>query len=544
MQEPQTAANPFTTVLQSHPQGFVSKKIHGLKGLKNLFERHSHQSAQAMINLHHASLPQQVDSSYLKKLHQEMFQGIFEDAGHTRDERPSSLVESTVSLSSSQTVGWKKSHENNNEVKEGLQSLDQQLTEKNDLKNLQREDFVEEITNVFNTLNRLHPFRKGNQITQRLFCEKLGQAAGHPFSFSLVTEERMTQASTAVGKDQNLQPMLHLFEDITHPQKAQYLKTFMDQMKEKGHDDIQKHPVMVAKEGTSYTGTYHETNSESFMINVQEAYILGNKEHLTPEQRKTVKTGDTFTFTAPTPQELKSTLIPSENLAPLTKNAMAELIAEDARIHTCSQQIQKLSKTVFGNEQALNRKMVEVIQNPSLGYQLANQLEKSPGSFSSLAGFDLCGIKNAKRTAAEESASLLFGAMINLTHAVYETKKDIIKEHKEEQERCSQAIATPSEELQTLLSLPKTSQRAALEASPTLQKELSGFVKQLNQRLSSNEHKAIRHGDHTTLASSLGVSENKAKDITDIVQRAKETHQEVHTKIRTVHQNKTLALAS
>ncbi|WP_375685842.1 BID domain-containing T4SS effector, partial [Bartonella sp. TT110JLCBS] len=90
-------------------------------------------------------------------------------------------------------------------------------------------------------------------------------------------------------------------------------------------------------------------------------YIIGNKEHLTQEQLKTLKPGDKFTFTVPKTKELESILIPQERLAPLTENEKAEMIAEDSCVHTSLKQIQKLAKIVYGNEKILDKQMVEII---------------------------------------------------------------------------------------------------------------------------------------------------------------------------------------
>ncbi|WP_375660422.1 Fic family protein, partial [Bartonella sp. CL74QHWL] len=101
---------------------------------------------------------------------------------------------------------------------------------------------------LFNALNQLHPFREGNGRTQRVFFEKLAQAAGHQLDFSLVTKERMMLASVSIAENGDLEPMQHLFEDISNPNKILLLKEFMSSMKELGRN-VNDRPVMVTKEG-------------------------------------------------------------------------------------------------------------------------------------------------------------------------------------------------------------------------------------------------------------------------------------------------------
>ncbi len=99
----------------------------------------------------------------------------------------------------------------------------------------------------------------------------------------------------------------------------------------------------------------------------------------------------------------------------------------------------------------------------------------------------------------------------------------------------------PSQSLQDLFALPKELQQEALAKNPLCQKELSNFVKKINIRLSPNEHKAVQNNDYETLAQSIGVSENKAKQITQIIKQTKEVHQQAQ--VCTMHRSKAFAMA-
>ncbi|CDO47376.1 adenosine monophosphate-protein transferase [Bartonella henselae] len=524
-----------------YPNTTTLKNKYGTKNLNVFLEKCSHDTTDAMVNLREESLPECFDTAYLCHIHHQLFKNTFEWAGYLRHIPFTFADGTTAAMPEMKRTGWQNAFAIGDEIQEGLQRLDQTLAEKNNLQGLTREKFNSEAIELFNSLNQLHPFREGNGRTQRLFFENLAKAAGHQLNFSFITKERMMVASVAVAENGDLEPMQHLFEDISNPEKICLLKEFMDTMKNTGRN-VSDRPVMVAKEGETYTGTYRGAGLEGFALNVKGAYIIGNKDHLPPEQQKTLKPGDKITFIAPKVEELKRTLIPKETLAPLTKLEIAEMVAEDALVHKCREQICSLSKTVYGRQGVLNKEMIEIIKHPNKGQQLAAQIEKAPFSFHSLAGIDLICFKTGARVRAEKHAALLSYAVTNFTCAVKHARQEITKEHQAEQNRCRQEVPMPSQNLQDLLSMPKQFQQKALGVSPLLQKELTSLLQKVNSRLSSSEQRALRENNHETLAKNLGVSEQKAKEITKTVMKAREVQQK--SQARTVIHSKTLAMAS
>ncbi|EJF78875.1 Probable adenosine monophosphate-protein transferase fic [Candidatus Bartonella washoeensis] len=521
-----------------YPKSKTLKNKYGIKDLDTFTARCAHDSAKAIINLREEALPENFNSAYLCSLHQRLFRNTFEWAGCTRNV-PFTFADGTTAVA---PVMKKITHfAVGSEVEEGLNKLDQTLAAKNNLQGLTREEFTHEAAEIFAFLNYMHPFREGNGRTQRVFLENLAKAAGHKLEFSLVTKERMLLASVAAIENGNLEPMRHLFEDISNPKKIGILKEFMENMKDLGRN-VNDRPVMVAKEGETYTGTYRGAGLEGFALNVKGAYIIGPKEHLTPEQVKTLKPGDKCTITIQRAHDLEKILIPEENLAPLTQNECAEMIAQDARVHTCRDQIQKYAKFVYGSSKALNEQMVQMINDTSFGDKLAKQIVDNPHFVARLAGIDFLCFKNQMRANAEKHVNLLGAAVANFSYAVRHTQKEIMQEHQTEQKRRGQKVAMPSQDLQNLLVLPRELQQESLAASPLLQKELSSFVQNVNARLSSNEQKAVKNSDHKTLAESLGVSEHQAQEIAQITKQAKEVHQQ--SQICRVSRPKVLAMAS
>lgn len=524
-----------------YPNTTTLKNKYGITNFDAFTAKYTHDTAKAIVNLREAPLPEKFDSSYLCSIHHQLFKNTFEWAGQTRNVPFTFLDESVTAMPEMKRAEWNNVFANDDEIEEGLQTLNKTLAEKNALRSLTREDFILEAVPLFVSLKNIRPFINGNEHTIHLFFEKLAQAAEHQLDFSLVTKERMLVASVAAIQNDNLEPMQHLFEDISNPQKIHLLKEFMSNMKELGRD-INDRSVMVTKEGETYMGTYRGAGHDSLAFNVNGAYIIGDKEDLTPEQLKTLKPGDKFTFTAAQTQELKNILIPKETLAPLSKTEKAEMIAKDACVHTARNQIQRLSKTVYDNAKTLDKKMVAIIKNPALGQQLAEQIERSPDSVAHLAGFSLCGLQNQARANAKNHLEMLCSAVANFAHAVKHAEKEITQEHATEQKRRATTVEMPSKSLQDLFTLPKELQQESLAKNLGLQKELSNLVKNINSRLSATEHKAVKNNNYETLAQSIGVSENKAKQITQTVKQAKEVHQQACA--RAVNHSNVLAIAS
>ncbi|EJF75921.1 BID domain-containing T4SS effector [Bartonella alsatica] len=524
-----------------YPGTNILKNKYGEKNLELFLEKCSYDTEEAMKILRKESLPEYFDSAYLCHIHHQLFKRTFEWAGKIRTVPFTFSDGSMAAMPEMRRAEWDRAFVSDKEILESLQRLEKTLAEKENLQGLTREEFISEAAEMFISLKHIHPFIDGNEHTEQLFFENLAKAAGHRLEFSLVTRERMITAYAEAAKYGNTQLMRDLFEDISNPEKIYILQEFMNNMKELGHN-VHDRLVMAAKEDETYTGIYKGANFGSFVLEAQGIYVIGNKEHLLPEQIKTLKPGDTITFTYPKTKELENTLIPRETLAPLTKSEFSKMLMENARIHTVRDQIQYLSKTIYGDSKALNKQMEEILQNPDLGQQLADQIERSPNSISKLVGINFLCFKNQTRANAEECVDLLCSAVRNYAYTVKYVRHSIIQEHKIEQERCGRAVEKPSANLQNLFYLSPESQKKILSQSPLLYKELSTFTRNLDYRLSANEYKAIKNNDYETLAQSIGVSEQKAREITNTVRKAKETHEKVH--IHELNRSNALAIAS
>jgi cell filamentation protein len=67
------------------------------------------------------------------------------------------------------------------------------------LRGLSRAQFAAPAADLMAGINAIHAFREGNGRTQRVFMEELASQAGHALDFTVVSRERMAQASIAAN---------------------------------------------------------------------------------------------------------------------------------------------------------------------------------------------------------------------------------------------------------------------------------------------------------------------------------------------------------
>ncbi|WP_375653170.1 BID domain-containing T4SS effector [Bartonella sp. MR110HLJHH] len=321
-----------------YPNSKVLKNKYRIKEQEILKEQCCDDVKKEMIKLRQEPLPEQLNSSYLKYLHQHLFSRAFEWAGQTREEPFTFEDGSVASMPILKRKEFTKPFAIGRKIQEGLEKLDKTLAEKNNLQGLTREEFVEQAAGIMIDLHHMHPFREGNRRTKRLFVEKLAQAAGHKLDFSLVSKKRKDFVRAAAMEHSDPEPMKHLLEDISNPEKLLILQEFTNSMRELGLDEKNYYLAVVAKEGETYHGTYRGSGPNGFMLDANGIFILGNKKDLTPEQIQTLKIGDALSFTAPKTQNpektQRKTLLPEKKRAVLTSDEITEKSKDNASIQT------------------------------------------------------------------------------------------------------------------------------------------------------------------------------------------------------------------
>ncbi|ATO57103.1 BID domain-containing T4SS effector [Bartonella sp. 1-1C] len=510
-----------------YPDSVVLKNKYGIMDLREFEERMAHDTSKETVNILEEPAPERFDSSYLKYLHKRLFQHALEWAGCTRDV-PFTLSDGTnVVMPSMAKSDSDFGFAFGPQIKEGLDFIDQKLAEKNYLRGLSREEFVHDAARIFGSINYIHPFREGNGRVQRLFFVKLARSVGYKLDFSATTTKRMTYVSVEVTKNAYMEPLQHLFEDISNPEKARILKQFIRKAKEDNIFDASEKLITVAREGETYKGIGKFLASDFIVIEAGDTCILSNKDSIAPEQLRTFKLGSDFIFTALDTKELKEIFIPEEKLAALREDEMIEKILECSSVREQRDKIQHCARFIYGRSDKLNEIINMIDMDPNLGEIFSEQI------------MACCDNKkyfiNKKVKTTNESVCKLSNEIKNYANIVEDSRNQILKEYKERQKRCGQVVKMPSKEVQCILDMPEDMREESLKSRSLsfLNESISDFIIKVNSRLSPRECKAINDNNYEELAKSISVSESKAKAIIKTIGEVKE----IQKKIRVLRAN-------
>ncbi|AQX21532.1 Bartonella effector protein Bep4 [Bartonella sp. CDC_skunk] len=496
----------------------------GITNTVALRNKIAHDVAKAIVNLSHEKVPEQFDTSYLKRLHKSLFGNIFDWAGKTRDELKfsDSRINAKLSLMGKLSSINNDKIQDSEEIQESLQKIDNILFEKDNLRGLSSEEFAHNVARMFSFLNYVCPFVGGNECTQKVFFEQLAKAVGYKLDFSVVTKERMKFVShaseTLEGDIDALTPMEHLFEDISDPNKVCMLKEFVSNNKYK---DVEKQIIVAARKDAVYNGIYRGCSSNSVLVEIPGCCVVCHKDCFMPEELQALKLGDTVVFKAVIPKVFEDVLIPKRVYVPLTREEIAEEIKKDFSVQRGWKDVESYSKLVYNNS-AIFKEDIELIGKFScfdralarqFAKQLAEKFVESPQSISGLAGFKMLGMKSLKRKEAEASCAALSDAIVRYADIVISARDEILRQQEVQSGISSRSVKMPSKEMQDILNLPEDTQKKMLEVSPSLRQECCDFMHEIMSRLSLNEYKALDDNNYAELSESLGVSESKAKQI-------------------------------
>ena len=139
-----------------------------------------------------------VDFDYYKNLHKQMFGDLYDWAGTVR----------SVNISKKGTVFC-----DCKEVEQlGILKL-KRLKKLKYLKDLPTESFLDELTELYNDLNYLHPFREGNGRTLRLFVTLLVRNTDRDISWNNCDSDLLTIATIKAAQG-DLTMLRSIFEQI------------------------------------------------------------------------------------------------------------------------------------------------------------------------------------------------------------------------------------------------------------------------------------------------------------------------------------------
>lgn len=104
-----------------------------------------------------------------------------------------------------------------------------ELAEENFLAELDRKTFVERLAHHYEKINYIHPFREGNGRTQRIFWNRVALQAGWQLDWRPVHGEENHAAARAGSDQQDLTPLISMFDKIVTAPDATGTETWSTQ---------------------------------------------------------------------------------------------------------------------------------------------------------------------------------------------------------------------------------------------------------------------------------------------------------------------------
>lgn len=134
------------------------------------------------------SLRTDFDFSDYKDLHRQLFENLYSWAGTVR----------TVPISKSSTTFAppESIEELGTRIFSRLRMMDY-------FTDLPEDEFIKEISDLYSSINYLHPFREGNGRTERVFFIQLIRNAGHDINYSAMNSDLLMVGSIQASKGVN-----------------------------------------------------------------------------------------------------------------------------------------------------------------------------------------------------------------------------------------------------------------------------------------------------------------------------------------------------
>ena len=153
------------------------------------------------------------DLDHLKKVHEHIFQDLYEWAGKER----------TVNFSKLDAVDpeWSSRFAPHDKIRNIGESVSNDLKSWNNLKGLNQPDFAAGITAVYVKENYMHPFPQGNGRSTQTMLSQLAREAGYDLNFANVDRDDWNHAAARSMPQRNrADPTLMRKADVTLIQDA------------------------------------------------------------------------------------------------------------------------------------------------------------------------------------------------------------------------------------------------------------------------------------------------------------------------------------
>lgn len=203
----------------------VLKNKKGIKNQDDLDKFERSYTTLRITELKESILRKDFSLEYLKKIHEYIFQDVYDWAGKIRG----------VEIAKG-NMFCKVIH-----IDSYAKDIFYNLKKDNYLKGLGDDDFCKKLAVFYSDINALHPFREGNGRTQRFFIEELAKEAGHPLDLMKISYEENLQASRmSLFCDYSGMEMIIKKALVKEPGKDQNKKPVKDNGKERSNKKLVK----------------------------------------------------------------------------------------------------------------------------------------------------------------------------------------------------------------------------------------------------------------------------------------------------------------
>jgi cell filamentation protein len=231
------------------------------------------------------------DADHLKAIHRHLFQDVYEWAGHTRDEHVE-LSDGTIATEPLMHKPGGADFLIGRFIPGALDDLANRVHAADCLRDLSRQEFATRAADIIADLNAIHPFREGNGRTQRTLVRELAKEAGHSLDFTVVSKERMIEASIAANEHGDPTMMRRLFNEISDPSRVAALRQAIEFF-EKQRFPWNDRYLATTEPGHQVELTMVGTAGEHFMARTRSQILIGNTSDL-PAPRP--RSHETFTI--------------------------------------------------------------------------------------------------------------------------------------------------------------------------------------------------------------------------------------------------------
>lgn len=194
-QEPLDFTNPKTGLLYNSVGATSQTSLDLIEADLSTRRLHRLQHPQAQATapaIPAPPVPAAFDEKYLRAMHGYLFQDVYPWAGETRADRE------FQGMKKASYQGYYQTYAHYQQISPDLAAVSKQLAQENNLKGLDKEQFVKRAAYYMDHYNHVHTFREGNGRTVQAAFFELGRQAGYKLNLTPELREFNPARDTAI----------------------------------------------------------------------------------------------------------------------------------------------------------------------------------------------------------------------------------------------------------------------------------------------------------------------------------------------------------